>query len=132
MYKKTVKAQRTPQWLTDLRLQVVQLKRNRDRLEKLLMVPQEMVAGTINTQYRTCGKASCKCMKKKDPEKHGPYHYLVTKAETKIVQTYLRDEKDINLLQNYQQYYHWQLEYRKVQKNISDVFEQMKKRKSCG
>jgi hypothetical protein len=32
--------------------------------------------GTLYSRLNVCGRPGCKCGRKKDPEKHGPYHYL--------------------------------------------------------
>lgn len=32
--------------------------------------------GTIYSRYSVCGKPNCRCARKKNPVKHGPYHYL--------------------------------------------------------
>jgi len=127
---KTRKPKGTPRWLTDLRMQVVALRKERYQLETNLLNPPEMTAGTINTQYRTCGKANCKCMNKKNPVKHGPYHYRVEPSGKKILQTYLKDESLIRKLKNYQRYYHWQLAYKKTQQEILDRFQEIRDKQS--
>jgi len=72
----------TPQWLTDLRVQIVTLRKEQARLEKILMNPPAMTEGCLNIQYRRCGKANCACMREIEPKKHGPYHYLA--LQTKV------------------------------------------------
>jgi hypothetical protein len=35
-----------------------------------------MHPGSISKQYQSCGRAGCKCMDPKDPQRHGPYNKL--------------------------------------------------------
>ena len=35
-----------------------------------------MHPGSISKQYQICGRAGCKCMDPKDPQRHGPYNKL--------------------------------------------------------
>ena len=35
-----------------------------------------MHPGGISEQYQRCYNPTCKCMREKDPQKHGPYHKL--------------------------------------------------------
>ena len=35
-----------------------------------------MHPGSISKQYQACGRAGCKCMDTKDPQRHGPYRKL--------------------------------------------------------
>jgi hypothetical protein len=32
--------------------------------------------GTLYSRYSVCGKSGCRCARKRNPQKHGPYHYL--------------------------------------------------------
>lgn len=32
--------------------------------------------GTLYSRLNVCGRLACRCKRKKDPLKHGPYHYL--------------------------------------------------------
>ena len=36
----------------------------------------DILPGKITRQYNVCGTPNCKCKRKENPEKHGPYHYL--------------------------------------------------------
>jgi len=54
-----------------------------DRLERRVAQIQAELAGlgparpgNLYERYSVCGKPGCRCGRKRDPIKHGPYHYL--------------------------------------------------------
>jgi len=64
-------------------LAVMNTKKNISALEdkivgikKKLMALGPMHPGSISLQYQKCGNPNCKCMSKKKPQPHGPFHKL--------------------------------------------------------
>lgn len=55
------------------RLTSAQLRARRRRLAARLSDPQVVLAGSLVSQSRRCGKAGCRCA---GGEEHGPYTYL--------------------------------------------------------
>jgi hypothetical protein len=55
------------------RLTSAQLLARRRRLAARLSDPQVMLAGSLVSQSRRCGKPGCRCA---EGEEHGPYTYL--------------------------------------------------------
>ena len=47
-----------------------------DRIKRDLANLGPLRPGTLYTRYSVCGKPGCRCVRKKKPIKHGPYHYL--------------------------------------------------------
>jgi len=123
----------TPKWLTALRLEIISLKKDRDKLEKKLMAPNKMKAGTFTVQYKTCGRKTCRCFDKKDPFRHGPYYYLVIQNDKNGVrQRLIKDAKELKLLQNYRDYNQLLVEYDKVNQKIAMFFKKIKDKRSNG
>jgi len=54
-------------------LTTAQLRARRRRLAARLSDPQVMLAGSLVSQSRRCGKPGCRCA---EGEEHGPYTYL--------------------------------------------------------
>ena len=52
------------------------LHRKIARIKKDLSNLGPLRPGTLYTRYSVCGKPGCRCVRKKKPIKHGPYHYL--------------------------------------------------------
>lgn len=46
--------------------------------------------GTLYQQYSVCGKPGCRCTREKDPQRHGPYHYLSYTFEGKSYTEFVR------------------------------------------
>lgn len=55
------------------KLTSAQLRARRRRLAARLSDPQVVLAGSLVSQSRRCGKAGCRCA---EGEKHGPYTYF--------------------------------------------------------
>ena len=52
------------------------LRRQVERLKKEIGRLGIARPGTLYQSYSVCGKAGCRCGRKTNPIKHGPYHYL--------------------------------------------------------
>ena len=46
------------------------------RVQKEIAALGPLRPGSLYEHYSVCGKPWCRCARKKDPVKHGPYHYL--------------------------------------------------------
>ena len=131
MQKNSAKKSLTPQWLTDFRVEIVNLKKELSLLEAFLMDPKPMKKGSLTIQYRKCGKSSCKCMDENNPKRHGPYYFLVVKNDGKTVrQKYLKSKKEVNSYVNYRAYNKRLTEYKTTQGKIHSLFEKIRDRKS--
>ncbi len=73
--------------LSDLRQQVVGLRKERKRLEDSLFRPRKMIRASLVFLPNYCGKKKCRC-KKGHP--HGPYPYLSEKRCGKTRMTYVK------------------------------------------
>lgn len=49
--------------------------------------------GSLYRRHSVCGKPGCRCTRKKDPLRHGPYHYLSYTFEAKSYTEFLRAEE---------------------------------------
>ena len=80
--------------LSKLRLQIVELRDERERLENFIFRPKSMMRASLVSLPNFCGKEDCRC-KKGFP--HGPYAYLSDKKMGKTRMTYVkkRDLPDI-------------------------------------
>jgi len=49
-----------------------------------------MHPGSISKQYQVCGRPGCRCMDRKQPQRHGPYHKLAYVYRAKPVCRFVR------------------------------------------
>lgn len=49
-----------------------------------------MHPGSISSQYQVCGRAGCRCVDPKHPQRHGPYHKLAYVYRGKPVCRFVR------------------------------------------
>ena len=122
-------AQPTRPALTALRVEYVDLARQRTQLETRLLNPQPMRAGTLSRLFMQCGKEGCICKAKHNPQKHGPYDYWRKPVEGKQKLIYLK-ESDGELkdqLRHYQAFQRLLAQYRKTAKAVDTVFAAIRK-----
>lgn len=55
---------------------VTQLQKEITEIKKRLLEIGPMHPGSVSQQYQVCGNQTCRCMDKKNPQRHGPYHKL--------------------------------------------------------
>lgn len=122
----------TPQWLTRIRLEIISLQKERAELEKLLLNPPKMKAGTVTIQYKTCGRKNCHCYDRPNPVKHGPYYYLVVQNTVRdgVRQQLLKDEKERGLYLNYRAYQDQLAKYELIGEKIVLLYQSIKTRRS--
>jgi hypothetical protein len=72
-------------------------KRSIEKMEAEISQIQEELAqlgpmhpGSISQQYQVCGNPSCKCMRKENPQRHGPYAKLSFTRRSKRVCRFVR------------------------------------------
>lgn len=75
---------------------------NTHKLEEHIRTLQQQLSkigplrpGTLYKQSSVCGKPGCRCTREKDPQRHGPYHYLSYTFEAKSYTEFVR-AKDLN------------------------------------
>jgi hypothetical protein len=120
----------TQQWLTDFRVEALKIRKKQTLLMQALMKPPLMTAGTLNIQYRRCGKSGCACMRETNPVKHGPYHYLAVKTSKGLRLKYLKDKEEIQQLKDYRRYSQRLSQYQKNQQYLFKIFQDIRK-KAC-
>ena len=52
------------------------LEKRIERIKRDIAALGPLRPGTLYERYSVCGKAGCRCARKRRPQKHGPYHYL--------------------------------------------------------
>ena len=80
-----------------------ELVKERDALAATLSSYKGMLRGTMVTKGNICGKAGCRCTKKK-PIPHGPYDYLSHRSKKKTQMIFLNKIKKKHALKGIQQY----------------------------
>ena len=124
---------KTPEWLSQCRGELVALRKQQDALyQRLMNPPPDMKAGSLSLQYKRCGKATCKCMRAENPEKHGPYYYLITHKSGKTVLRYVKNQEDREAIQRYEAYESQIKEYQALQKKMIELFTSIQERRSHG
>ena len=63
---------------------------SRARVWRQLMQLSPVCSGSLHEQYLTCGKASCRCHDRKQPQRHGPYYLWRRHIDGKQVNRTLR------------------------------------------
>jgi len=56
--------------------------------------PNQMVSGSVHTQYVRCGKVGCRCARENGGHLHGPYYYRFVRYEGQQVKQYIQ-RKDV-------------------------------------
>ena len=57
-------------------MSIKQLQESIERIKQELATLGSLRPGTLYARHSVCGKPGCRCIRKKNPVKHGPYHYL--------------------------------------------------------
>lgn len=52
------------------------LQQKIERIKRDISALGPLRPGTLYERYSVCGKPGCRCARKKQPQRHGPYHYL--------------------------------------------------------
>jgi hypothetical protein len=66
-------------------------------IQKELQALGPMHPGNISSQYQVCGRAGCRCVDPKNPERHGPYHKLAYVYRGKPVCRFVRAGNETQL-----------------------------------
>jgi hypothetical protein len=66
---------RHQQALSRFRQSVLELQRQRQKLESCLLERFPLVGGSLAVVYKVCGKPGCRCAQTKE-QRHGPFLYL--------------------------------------------------------
>lgn len=76
---------------------VMNANKNINRLEKEIDEIKQQLAeigpihpGSMSQQYQVCGNPNCRCMNKKNPQRHGPYSKLAYVYHGKPVCRFVR------------------------------------------
>ena len=66
------------------------LKKKIDKIKQQLLEIGTMHPGSVSQQYQVCGNPNCRCMDKKNPQRHGPYTKLAYVYHGKPVCRFVR------------------------------------------
>ncbi|HNS32628.1 MAG TPA: hypothetical protein PKN36_06600 [bacterium] len=113
--------------LSGLRKKVVDLQKEKGRIEKSLLRPLPMVPYALIEHYGECGKKVCRCH---DGQLHGPYWYLSQHREGKTRNIYVPKEKAARikeLADRYKEYEGKLTQLRAIQKEIMELLKQIEK-----
>lgn len=69
---------------------VSKLEAEIDELRRKLDLLGPIHPGSVSRQYQTCGNPSCRCMRKDNPERHGPYAKLTYVYRGRNVSRFVR------------------------------------------
>ncbi len=127
IYRNRLKPHPTPKWLTDKRLKINSLIKQRKEIEiQLINPPREMVKGILSYRYYKCGKNNCRCHNKKKPKLHGPYYYVSLRIGNKMKTFYLKDKEIAEKIKKYQGYYRAIIELKNINRSIEDEITDIK------
>ena len=100
-----------------------------EAIKKEIFELGQVLPGKMTEQYNVCGTPNCKCKRKKNPEKHGPYHYLSFTFNGKSTTWGIPKDKveEIRKLNNEYNKFR-ELNKRLVECNMADIKENILKR----
>jgi hypothetical protein len=110
-----------------LRKKMVDLQKEKYRIEKGLLRPLPMVPYALIEHYGECGKKVCRCH---SGQLHGPYWYLSQHREGKTRNIYVPKEKVERikvLADRYKQYEGKLTQLRAIQKEIMELLKEIEK-----
>ena len=110
--------------LSKLRLQIVELREERERLENSLFRPKAMIRASLAFLPNFCGKEDCRC-KRGFP--HGPYAYLSDKKKGKSRTTYVRKRDLPRIKGNVEEYVRFQKTLARLTKLNSSIRSMLEK-----
>ncbi|MBN1445546.1 MAG: hypothetical protein JW957_05520 [Candidatus Omnitrophica bacterium] len=113
--------------LSEARKRIVDLQKEKSRIEQNLLRPPPMVPYALIEHYGECGKKVCRCH---HGQLHGPYWYLSQHRDGKTRNIYVPKEKveKIQVLADrYKQYEGKLTQLRAIQKEIMDLLKEIEK-----
>ncbi len=113
--------------LSETRKRIVDLQKEKYRIEKSLLRPLPMVPYALIEHYGECGKKVCRCH---GGQLHGPYWYLSQHRDGKTRNIYVPKEKAEKiqvLADRYKQYEGKLTQLRAIQKEIMDLLKEIEK-----
>ena len=72
------------------RKNISEIQEEINAIKKQLLELGLMHPGSVSMQYQVCGRDGCRCMDKKNPRRHGPYHKLAYVYKGKPVCRFVR------------------------------------------
>lgn len=85
-------------------MNTTQIEHRIEHLKRQLTRLGPMHPGSLSEQYNVCGKPSCRCKDRKDPQKHGPYHQLSFTWRGKSCTRFVRAERLADMRQKIANY----------------------------
>lgn len=111
-----------------LKKRIERLEKKRRRLLKKLMAPDDMIAGSVYSTYKKCGKDTCRCAR---GELHGPFLSLSIPQHGKRILKHIRqgDEDWVNShASNYRDYQKNLARLRKTDAAVLSVLKELRER----
>lgn len=63
-----------------------------ERIKKKILNLGPFLPGSLSKQLNVCGTPGCKCRRKKNPQKHGPYYQLSFSVKGKSSTLFIKKE----------------------------------------
>lgn len=111
-----------------IRQEVVRLMRERESGElQLLHLRGNLTEGCLSERYTECRKGNCKCTRGKP---HGPFLYMSVKVKGKVKYRYVGKREDWKIVEGLRRYKEFQSKLgkvRKINREIDDLWNQLRK-----
>lgn len=93
-----------------------------ERIKQKLLILGPMLPGSISEQWNVCGTPGCKCKRKKQPIKHGPYYQLSFSVKGKSSSFFIK-KRDIaevyRRIKRYKQFKNLSMELTRAYVNLT-------------
>jgi hypothetical protein len=99
---------------------------SRAALWQQLMALSPLCSGSLHEQYLTCGKPSCRCHDRQDPQRHGPYYLWIRRLGGKQVNRTLRPGPELERVRE------GVANYQKMQRLLAGLLEEEESRVLAG
>ncbi|MFZ4396113.1 MAG: DUF6788 family protein [Kiritimatiellia bacterium] len=73
-----------------VKISVSKLEAEIDDIRRKLVALGPIHPGSVSLQYQTCGNPNCRCLRKDNPERHGPYAKLTYVYRGRNVSRFVR------------------------------------------
>jgi hypothetical protein len=99
---------------------------SRAALWQQLMALSPLCSGSLHEQYLRCGKPSCRCHDRKEPQRHGPYYLWIRRIGGKQVNRTLRPGPELERIRE------GVANYQKMQRLLAELLEEEESRVLAG
>jgi len=116
--------------ISTIRKKIYLLEKQRQKAITYLLIPKDMVSGSIYATYKKCGNKNCRCAR---GVLHGPFNYLSKKTDGKTILRFVRKaDKDriTKEAKNYRDYIKVMAKLNKLDKEIYENLKIIKEAKT--